>query len=69
VKINLNGEINSCIIDGKLYKNKLSTIIILLFCSMQAKDPRMVNAPTSPALILCAISSFVSEGADPYTMS
>jgi hypothetical protein len=26
-KINLNGEINSCITDGKLYKNKLNIVM------------------------------------------
>jgi hypothetical protein len=26
-KINLNGEINSCIVDGKLYNNKLNIVM------------------------------------------
>jgi hypothetical protein len=34
-----------------------------------AKVPRMVCAPTSPALTLCAVSSFVSERANPAKMS
>jgi hypothetical protein len=37
-KANVNGEINSCIIDGKLYKNKLEknkTIFLLNLSSAQ----------------------------------
>lgn len=33
------------------------------------KLPRVVGALTSLALTLCVVSSFVSEGADPSTMS
>jgi hypothetical protein len=39
---------------------------ILLFCSVQAKDSRLVNARTSMALkLLLVVCSFVSEGDDP----
>jgi hypothetical protein len=48
--------------------NRVQTINILLLVGA-GKLPRVTGAPTSPAFTLCAVSSFVSEGADPSTMS
>jgi hypothetical protein len=36
---------------------------------MQAKDPEVVDAPTSVVVVVVVTSSFVSEAADPSTMS
>jgi hypothetical protein len=47
--------------------NKMQTIKILLSVGV-GKLPRVTSAPTSPGLTLCAISSFVLEGADTSTM-
>jgi hypothetical protein len=43
-------------------------ITILLLLSRRAKIPTLVDVPMSLALTLCAVSSFVLEGAKPSTM-
>jgi hypothetical protein len=45
----------------------MQTIKILLLVSVD-KIPRVARALTSPVLTLCAVSSFVSEGANPSSM-
>jgi hypothetical protein len=39
------------------------------FLLVWTKLARVASAPTTPALTLCAVSSFILEGADPFTMS
>jgi hypothetical protein len=42
---------------------------IMLLQSVETKIPRVAGVPTYPALTLCAVSSFILEGANPSTMS
>jgi hypothetical protein len=39
-KTNLNGEINSCIIDGKLYKNKLNQEKLFIYDIFSKRSSR-----------------------------
>jgi hypothetical protein len=46
-KTNVNGEINSCIIDGRLYKNKLNVELMLLSLLFRPKYSVQQTSSTS----------------------